>query len=102
MLFRCGFLCRRRFSGRYGMQKSICNRHRCLLRWTSTRRALVVHHLLEAAVFKQHMLPGAQLIRRFAKLIRHIQHRSLRPAIVNTRIAVPRHPKLEIERPIAA
>ena len=62
----------------------------------------MVHHLLQAAMFKQHMLPRPQLVRRLAKLICNIQHRSLRPAILHARVAVPRHPKLEIKRSIAA
>jgi hypothetical protein len=62
----------------------------------------MVHHLLQAAMFEQHMLPRPQFVRRLAKLVRNIQHRGLRPAIVNARVAVPRHPKLEIKRPIAA
>jgi hypothetical protein len=106
MLFRRRFCSRRCISGRVisspsRMQKRIRNRHRLLWR-APTRRALMVHHLLQAAMFKQHMLPRPQLIRRLAKLIRNIQHGGLRPAIFNTRIAIPRHPKLQIKRPNAS
>ena len=62
----------------------------------------MVHYLFQTAVFKQHMLPRPKLIRRLAKLIRNIEHRRLRSAIVHARVAVSRHPKLEIKRPIAA
>ena len=73
------------------VQQSICHRHRRLRRATA-RRALVVHHLLQAAMLKQHMLPSLQLVRRIAKLLRDSQHRSLRPTILHTRITVLRHP----------
>ena len=58
----------------------------------------MVHHLFQAAMFKQHMLPSLQLIRRFAKLIGNIQHWRLRPAVLNARIAIACHAKLQIEQ----
>jgi len=51
-------------------------------------------------MFKQHMLASLQFIRRLAKLVCNIQHRSIRPTILNARIAIPRHSKLQVKRSV--
>src|SRR3984885_8382550 len=87
-------------SGRRRIQQRVCNRYRLLCR-TPARRTLMIHYLFQTTVFKQHMLPSLQLIRRFAKLVSNIQHRRLLPTILNACIAVSRNAKLQVKRSIA-
>ena len=50
-------------------------------------------------MFKQHMLPSAQLVGRLAKLVGNPQHRSVAAAVLNAGIAISRHTKPQIKRP---
>jgi hypothetical protein len=85
--------------GRSRIQQSVRNRHRRFRR-APARRTLMVHNFLQTPMLKKYMLTSAQLICRLPKLIHHIQQRSLRPAILHTRIAISRHAQLQIQRPI--
>ena len=61
----------------------------------------MVDDLFQAAMFKQNMLPRPKLIRRLAKLVGDIKQRRLRPAVINTCIAIPCYSKLQIKGTIA-
>ena len=86
----------RRCGSRRG-HTSICNRND-RHRWTSARRSLAVNDLFQAAMFKQNMLSGVEIVGGLAELVGDTQRRSVAPAIFNAGIAASCHSKPQIER----